>query len=212
MGCSCTRSANEALINEFWNTLEFRTKNNSTDFLNKAKKAISDRNPDSELRREFKSHLVDEIKCIEIWGLLKSWHRNELFIYLFFLLKKDDRTDENFLELVKETGIDLVAGDKIRKDVFANLFYNYASCISKECFDYLKPQADDIDLREVYSNDNLTILTEKRMLKGEITLNDFYENIMPYLNNDNRIREELFEVYYEKKRENHIRRTQSRTK
>jgi hypothetical protein len=200
MGCNCTRSTNEALINEFWDTLKVRTGNNSTDYLAKAKKALADRNPDSDLRREFKSHLLDETKCIEIWGLLKSWHRNELYIYIFLLLKKDSKTQENFIELVKETNIDLIVNDKIRRDVLFNLFYNYASCISKECWDYLKPATEGLDLKEVFSNANLAILAEKRIPKDDITIKDFFENLYPYLNNDDRIRDDLLAVHADNKR------------
>jgi hypothetical protein len=198
--CNCARSANEALINEFWDTLNFRSKNNSTEYVIKAKKALADRNPDSELRREFKSHLLDDSKCAEVWGLLKTWHRNELYIYLFLLLKKDTKTQENFIELIQETNVDLIAGDMIRADVLSNMFYNYASCISKECYDYLKPQSNGVDLKEVYSNSNLSALVEKKMPKQDISLKEFFTNLYPYLNNDDKIRDDLLEVYYERKR------------
>jgi hypothetical protein len=200
MGCTCTRSANEALIHDFWDTLEFRIKNTSTDYLAKAKLAISDRNPDSQLRKEFKSHLLDQSKCIEVWGLLKTWHRNELYIYLFLLLKKDIRTKENFIELVKETNIDLIDGDKVRHDVLSTMFINYASCISKECYDYLKPEVKGVDLKEVYSNANLAALSEKKMPKKDISVAEFFDKIYPYLNNDDAIRDDLLAVYYERKK------------
>jgi hypothetical protein len=200
MGCHCSRSANEALINEFWDTLSIRTKNTSTEYLEKVKRALADRNPDNELRREFKSHLLDDSKCVEVWSLLRTWHRNELYIYIFLLLKKDNNTRANFEELCKEVGIDLISGDRIRADVLSNMFYNYCSCVSKECYDYLKPQADGVDLKEVYSNINLAALTEKRVPKEDITLNDFFETLYPYLNNDDRIRDDLIEIYKEKKK------------
>jgi hypothetical protein len=200
MGCHCSRSANEALINEFWDTLHVRTRNTSNSYLDKVKKALSDRNPDNELRREFKSHLLDDSKCIEVWGLLRTWHRNELYVYIFLLLKRDTNTRDNFIELCKEVNIDLIAGDRIRADVLSNMFYNYISCISKECYDYLKPQSDGVDLKDVYSNMNLAALTEKRMPKEDITLNDFFDNLLPYLGNDDRIRDDLIEVYKEKQK------------
>jgi hypothetical protein len=199
MGCYCTRSSNEALINEFWDTLQFRTKNTSSDYLIKAKKALSDRNPDSELRKEFRSHLLDESKCVEVWGLLKTWHRNELYIYLFLLLKQDSKTKENFVELINETNVDLIEGEMIKSAVLSSMFTNYASCISKECYNYLKPQSNGVDLKEVYSNPNLKALAEKKMPKHDISLNDFFQSIYPYLNNDDKIRADLLEVYYERK-------------
>jgi hypothetical protein len=199
--CMDSRSANESLVHEFWIDMYFR-RNNSSEFLEKARLALQDyNNPDKNLiRQQFKTSNLDEQTCQEMYLSLQRLHQRHLFLYFFFLLKVDERTKENFVELIKliSLNVGFFNGDRVRKIQLYDIFYGYVTCITRECIDRISGmKQDDINLKEVYSKANIKILAERKMPKEDITIERFWEEIFCYLNNDVKIRDDLFVLYEE---------------
>jgi hypothetical protein len=199
--CGVRRSSNEQIVHDFWSGLQFRSKYNSTEYLVKVKAALADfKNPEkNEIRKEFKSSTLDDKTCQVVFEDIQTWHGRQVFIYCYFLLKRDDKTKENFLELIKEVGLtSLVSGDKVKKSLLYDIFLGYISSISRECIEKVGANKTDMDLKDVYSEENIRGLADKKMPKEDIAVIDFFSNVYPYINNDDAIRDDLMDIYVEK--------------